>query len=67
MLIEEYGRGYAMIRKAIEGLAEEGLRFKPAQDKWSIHHILIHVTDVEVLSTSAEKVLAEQKPLLLSF
>ncbi|MET1177339.1 hypothetical protein ABG775_05120 [Peribacillus simplex] len=25
-LIEEYGRGYAMIRKAIEGLAEEELR-----------------------------------------
>ena len=44
-----------MIRKAIEGLAEDGLRFKSAPDKWSIHHILIHVTDVEVLSTSAEK------------
>ncbi|SIR00681.1 DinB superfamily protein [Peribacillus simplex] len=49
-LIEEYGRGYAMIRKAIEGLAEEELRFKHAPDKWSIHHILIHVTDAEVLS-----------------
>jgi hypothetical protein len=67
-LIEEYGRGYAMIRKAIEGLAEEELRFKPAPDKWSIHHILIHVTDAEVLSTHRlKKVLAEQEPLLLSF
>ncbi|MDF2684240.1 MAG: hypothetical protein K0R47_5430 [Brevibacillus sp.] len=67
-LIEEYGRGYAMLREAIEGLSEEELRFKPAPDKWSIHHILIHVTDSEILSTHRlKKVLAEEEPLLISF
>lgn len=67
-LIEEYGRGYAMLREAIEGLAEEELRFKPAPDKWSIHQILIHVTDSEILSTHRlKKVLAEEEPILISF
>lgn len=67
-LIEEYGRGYAMLREAIEGLSEEELRYKPAPDKWSIHQILIHVTDSEISSTSRlKKVLAEEEPLLISF
>jgi len=50
-LIKEYGRGYEMLREAINGLTEEELRFKQAPDKWSIHEILIHVTDSEILST----------------
>jgi uncharacterized damage-inducible protein DinB len=67
-LIDEYSRGYAMLREAIEGLAEEELRFKPAPDKWSIHEILIHVTDAEILATyRLKKVLAEEEPLLISF
>lgn len=67
-LIEEYGRGYAMLREALEGLGEEELRFKPAPDKWSIHQILIHVTDSEILSTHRlKKVLAEEEPILISF
>jgi uncharacterized damage-inducible protein DinB len=67
-LIEEYGRGFAMLGEAIEGLAEEELRYKPAPDKWSIHQILIHVTDSEISSTSRlKKVLAEEEPLLISF
>jgi uncharacterized damage-inducible protein DinB len=67
-LIEEYGRGYAMLREAVEGLTEEELRYKPAPDKWSIHQILIHVTDSEILSTHRlKKVLAEEEPLLISF
>ncbi|MGG1662168.1 DinB family protein [Brevibacillus sp. NRS-1366] len=67
-VIEEYSRGYAMLREAIEGLDEEELRFKPAPDKWSIHQIIIHVTDSEILSTHRlRKVLAEEEPLLISF
>ncbi|QDS34090.1 DinB family protein [Brevibacillus brevis] len=67
-LIEEYSQDYALLREAIEGLSEEELRFQPAPDKWSIHQIVIHVTDSEVLSTHRlRKVLAEEEPLLLSF
>ncbi|WP_163103433.1 DinB family protein [Peribacillus alkalitolerans] len=67
-LIEEYGRGYKMLRKAIENLSEEELHYKPSEDKWSIHQILIHLTDSEMVSTQRlKKVLSEENPLLLSF
>ena len=67
-LKKEYALGYTMLREAIEGLTEEELRYKPAPDKWSIHQILIHVTDSEISSTSRlKKVLAEDEPLLISF
>ncbi len=67
-ITEEYGRGYTMLRAAIEGLSEKELRFKPALDKWSIHEIIIHVADSEILSTNRlKKVLAEHEPLLISF
>jgi len=67
-LIKEYSLGYTMLREAIKGLNEEELRYKPAPDKWSIHQILIHVTDSEISSTSRlKKVLAEDEPILNSF
>ncbi|KRF43570.1 DinB family protein [Paenibacillus sp. Soil787] len=67
-LIKEYALGYAMLRDAIEGLTEVEFRFKPAPDKWSIHQILIHVTDSEISSTTRlKKVLAEDEPTLISF
>jgi hypothetical protein len=44
-LIQEFDCGYKMLREAGEGLTEEELRFKPAPDQWSIHQILIHITD----------------------
>lgn len=66
--IEEYSRGYIMLLQAIEGLTEEELRYKPAPDKWSIHEILIHVTDSEILSTHRmRKVLVENEASLYSF
>ncbi len=67
-LKREYALGYIMLREAIEGLTEEEIRYKPAPDKWSIHQILIHVTDSEISATSRlKKVLAEDKPMLISF
>ncbi|MEC1303663.1 MULTISPECIES: DinB family protein [Lysinibacillus] len=67
-LIKEYSLGYTMIWDAIEGLTEEELRYKPAPNKWSIHQILIHVTDSEISATPRlKKVLAEDEPILVSF
>ena len=66
-LIEEYGNGYKILREAIEGLSEEELRFKPALDKWSIHQILSHLSDSEMVATQRlKKVLSEEEPLLMS-
>ncbi|WHZ02873.1 DinB family protein [Neobacillus sp. YX16] len=67
-LLEEYRFGYQLLRMAIDGLSEEALRFKPEANKWSIHQILIHVADSELVSTQRmKKVLSEEAPLLMSF
>ncbi|WP_318871771.1 DinB family protein [Cytobacillus oceanisediminis] len=51
VLIEEYSLGYKMLRDSIRELSEEEIRFKPGKDKWSIHQIIIHITDSELVST----------------
>ncbi|MGO4786011.1 DinB family protein [Paenibacillus sp. 2KB_20] len=67
-LMEDYSEDYALLRAAVEGLSEKELHFQPSPGKWSIHQIVIHVTDDEILSTHRlRKVLAEEEPLLLSF
>ncbi|WP_079508917.1 DinB family protein [Mesobacillus jeotgali] len=67
LLIEEYSRGYEMLRESIKGLSEEEIRFKPGKDKWSIHQVIIHITDSELVSTyRLKKVLSEPEPLLTS-
>jgi hypothetical protein len=66
-LINEYSQGYQMLRKATDGLSEDEIRYKPGPAKWSIHQILIHVADSELVSTQRlKKVLAEDEPLLMS-
>jgi hypothetical protein len=66
-LINEYSQGYQMLREATDGLSEEAFRYKPGPTKWSIHQILIHVADSELVSTQRlKKVLAEDEPLLMS-
>ncbi|MCS0670041.1 DinB family protein [Cytobacillus firmus] len=66
-LIEEYSQGHKMLRESIRELSEEEIRFKPGKDKWSIHQIIIHITDSELVSTHRlKKVLSEPEPLLTS-
>jgi uncharacterized damage-inducible protein DinB len=54
-LIEEYSRGYTMLRDSIRELSEEEIRFNPGKDKWSIHQIIIHITDSELVATHRMK------------
>lgn len=64
-LIEEYSRGYEMLRESIKGLSDEEIRFKLDKDTRSIHQIIIHITDSELVSTyRLRKVLSEPEPLL---
>ncbi|KAF0815569.1 hypothetical protein KIS4809_5688 [Bacillus sp. ZZV12-4809] len=64
-LIEEYSRGFMMLRESISKLSEEEIRYNPGKDKWSIHQIIIHITDSELVATHRmKKVLSEPEPLL---
>ncbi|WP_134687021.1 DinB family protein [Brevibacillus migulae] len=67
-LIDAYLQGEERLRAAIAGLTEEELRFKPAPGKWSIHEIIVHVADAEIVGVQRmKKVLAEERPLLTSY
>ncbi|MCM3532541.1 DinB family protein [Cytobacillus oceanisediminis] len=64
-LIEEYSRGFTMLMESISELSEEEIRYNPGKDKWSIHQIIIHITDSELVATHRmKKVLSEPEPLL---
>lgn len=67
-LIREYEKGYERVRQALEGLSVEEMSFKPAPNKWSIHEIVVHLADAELVGVQRmKKVLAEERPLLTGY
>lgn len=64
-LIAEYEKGYEKLQQAIDSLTEVELHFKPGPDKWSIHEIIVHLADAEMIGVHRMKrVLAETTPML---
>jgi len=49
-LIELYGNAYTLLTEALTLWPQEMWQWKPAPDKWSIHEIIIHITDSEANS-----------------
>ncbi|GAB4440917.1 MAG: hypothetical protein Kow0031_22860 [Anaerolineae bacterium] len=48
--IESYGLAYQRLVAALEGFPQEMWQFRPAPDRWTIHEIIVHITDSEVNS-----------------
>jgi DinB superfamily len=48
--IESYGRAYQTLTQALEGFPREMWHFKIAPDHWSIHELVVHITDSEANS-----------------
>lgn len=49
-LIESYGNAYEVLIEALKEFPKEMWQWKPAPEKWSIHEIIIHITDSEANS-----------------
>lgn len=49
-LIESYGKAYYVLVEALKEFPIEMWQWKPAPEKWSIHEVIIHITDSEVNS-----------------
>jgi len=49
-LIQSYGQAYHTLTEAIERYPREMWQWKPAPEKWSIHEVIIHITDSEANS-----------------
>jgi hypothetical protein len=48
--IELYGNAYNLLVEGLKQFPAEMWHFKPAPDHWSVHEILIHITDSEANS-----------------
>jgi hypothetical protein len=47
-ILENYKSGYNDLQNALREFPFEMWDFKPAQDKWSIKEIIVHITDSEI-------------------
>lgn len=67
-LVQSYARGLDLLKAALDGVSEDQLLFKPAENKWSIKEVVIHVCDAEMVATDRMKrIISEENPLLFKF
>jgi hypothetical protein len=48
--IESYGLAHPRLVAALDQFPKEMWQFRPAPDRWTIHEIIVHITDSEVNS-----------------
>lgn len=48
--LEAYGRAYQRLIDGLQEFPREMWQYRPAPDRWTIHEIIIHITDSEVNS-----------------
>jgi len=59
-LLTEYSTGYGHIIACLEDIPADAIYFKPAENKWSIHEIIVHLADAEAQAfVMAKKMIAE--------
>ncbi|UUZ95030.1 DinB family protein [Paenibacillus sp. P25] len=64
-LLHHLSRASEWLESALNGLTEEDISYKPQADKWSIHEIILHVTDFELaLSYWIRDILAGGQPVI---
>jgi DinB family protein len=67
-MIEEYGGGYALLTEALAEIPGEAREFKPAPDAWSVHEIIIHMADSEIMgATRVRMLIAQPGTTLMSY
>jgi hypothetical protein len=63
--LARYNAAPSQVLAALEGLDETQLHHRPAEDEWSIHEIVIHLADSEVMGYERlRKTLAEEDATL---
>jgi hypothetical protein len=66
--IEAYGSAYALLTQAIQAFPREMWQYRPAADQWTIHEILVHITDSEANSfVRCRRFLAEPGSSVLGY
>jgi uncharacterized damage-inducible protein DinB len=67
-IIDEYARGGEDLTRAIAGLSPAELTAFPVPGTWSIHQIVIHLMDSDLIGADRMKrIIAEDGPLLIGY
>jgi len=67
-IIAEYERGGRLLREAVEGLSDAQLKAFPVPGTWSIHQIVVHLQDADLVGVDRMKrMIAEENPLLVGY
>jgi predicted HTH transcriptional regulator len=67
-LIEEYGRGFDLLTDALAEVSRETWKFKPAPGEWSVHEVLVHMTESESMAViRLHKLIAEPGSTLMPY
>lgn len=66
--IESYGKAHEQLLSALAGFPREMWHFKPAEHRWTIHEIIVHITDSEANSyIRCRRFLAEPGSTVLGY
>ena len=66
--IEEYGRGYELLKEALARIPQEAWEFKPSPTEWSVHEIVVHAADSESMAAlRARKLIVEPGSRLMGY
>jgi len=66
-LIDSYESGPAALREAVEGMTSNELRTRVSPGRWSVHEVLCHLADFEVINADRiRRVLCEREPTLFN-
>jgi uncharacterized damage-inducible protein DinB len=66
--VEQYAAGADRLSQAIVGLSRDDLAARPVPGTWSIHQIVLHLMDSDLISSDRMKrVIAEENPTLIGY
>jgi hypothetical protein len=66
--IDQYGRGHDLLAQSLAGIPRAAWEFKPAPNEWSIHEVLIHMADSEMMGViRLGKLVAEPGSTLMTY
>lgn len=67
-LIRRYAEGPALLRKTLQSVPREALKWRPAPDKWSVHEVIVHCADSETNAHMRVRyLLGEADPLIVGY
>ena len=66
--IEQYGRGYGLLKTALAEVPKEAWSHRPEPNEWSVHEIIVHMADSESMSAlRARKLIVEPGSTLMAY